>query len=294
MEDTRETQLPVADVSDPIATDLPCAFCSYNLRGVRRDGACPECGRPVERTINEDLRLANPAWLAFQARTMLWLIAVGLLNTQTPGPIYERWAMPLLFTFASSAALLYACWRLGTPEGDEPPEDMLGTQQRAVRLAGIAAAGLAVLDVISYVFDGLWKFRSDLALGAMFFIRSAVIVVLDWLVVMLVYRLARRVRPAEPSLIGHAKLVLWALPIAHLALVLTGLASLLIEPGASESASNVIATVWTVIQWCSPVVIMAFAMFCGRMHQALARAASESESKPAPSMTPASAAALSE
>src|SRR5258706_6479580 len=33
-----------------LTRDLPCIYCSYNLRALPIDQACPECGRPISRT----------------------------------------------------------------------------------------------------------------------------------------------------------------------------------------------------------------------------------------------------
>ena len=47
----------VKDVADAIDTDLPCR-CGYNLRGLPRDGGCPECGQNITRLL-DDLEQAS-------------------------------------------------------------------------------------------------------------------------------------------------------------------------------------------------------------------------------------------
>jgi ribosomal protein L37E len=34
-----------------VATDLRCGACGHNVRGVRKDAACPECGHPVAESL---------------------------------------------------------------------------------------------------------------------------------------------------------------------------------------------------------------------------------------------------
>lgn len=66
--------------------NLRCRGCGYSLRGLRADGTCPECGRPVSfSTGPSELRYGDPVWLRrvfLGVRLMLagWsLIGAGLL-----------------------------------------------------------------------------------------------------------------------------------------------------------------------------------------------------------------------
>src|SRR4051794_11063247 len=43
-----------AMTSQTIQHDLPCLGCGYNLRGLRGEGQCPECGLPVAESIAGD------------------------------------------------------------------------------------------------------------------------------------------------------------------------------------------------------------------------------------------------
>ena len=47
-----ELQTVALDSAGEMAADLPCAACSYNLRGLAMSGACPECGRPVQVSLD--------------------------------------------------------------------------------------------------------------------------------------------------------------------------------------------------------------------------------------------------
>lgn len=48
-----------------VQADTPCRRCSYNLRGLKQDGRCPECGTPVGvSTLGEQLGYSDPRWLA--------------------------------------------------------------------------------------------------------------------------------------------------------------------------------------------------------------------------------------
>lgn len=53
-----------ADLTGYLDRDVACRGCGYNLRGLLRDGACPECGSPVARSLESDLlEFASPAYL---------------------------------------------------------------------------------------------------------------------------------------------------------------------------------------------------------------------------------------
>lgn len=48
--------------AQPLTADLPCGGCRYNLRGLRPDGRCPECGAPVKRSFLH-ARSAQGRWV---------------------------------------------------------------------------------------------------------------------------------------------------------------------------------------------------------------------------------------
>lgn len=51
--------------SQALTFDLPCPRCGYNLRGLRENARCPECGSLVADAITGDwLVLAHPRWVA--------------------------------------------------------------------------------------------------------------------------------------------------------------------------------------------------------------------------------------
>lgn len=49
--------------NEPIALDLACYSCEYNLRGLRPGGYCPECGRPIADSLAAcDEKLGPAKW----------------------------------------------------------------------------------------------------------------------------------------------------------------------------------------------------------------------------------------
>ena len=76
-----EPQPPVVD--DRVATDLPCLSCGYNLRTLRSDGRCPECGADVADTVAVRLSLMSARdWTRTLGRGLnllaIWLVAAAV------------------------------------------------------------------------------------------------------------------------------------------------------------------------------------------------------------------------
>ncbi|MEM6459997.1 MAG: hypothetical protein AAF710_11475 [Planctomycetota bacterium] len=86
-----------------IAADLPCVTCGYLLRMQPTDGACPECGDPVRKTLDEGnvrlmpldwlrrvqaaavcFALTPPLLLVFGLGVLAWLLGVVTLCVETP------------------------------------------------------------------------------------------------------------------------------------------------------------------------------------------------------------------
>lgn len=77
------------DEQERIDVDLLCAHCNYNLRTLRLDANCPECGLAVETSSRRDvLALAPPGWrrLAARAGTLFhWGAALAVVPPFYPG-----------------------------------------------------------------------------------------------------------------------------------------------------------------------------------------------------------------
>ncbi len=249
--------------------DLSCAICSYNLKGQPKSGLCPECGRAVERTLNQELTLADPAWLRFQARSMLWLIAVCLLNYRPTVLRYQYEPVYLILELAMAVIVVYACWCLARPEGHEPPPDSLGAQQRGLKVVAVVVAVWVALQTVASI-SPEFMFQNAKVLGLLGLIGTGALIVLNWLVGILLYKLARRSK--NQSMIAHAKLVLWALPISQLAQFAISLGV-----GLASDSRQVQLAAYSLMGWGMGIVFYGTVALLGRMHEMLAATANSAQ-----------------
>ena len=118
-DETSETQ---ASDRGRVEGDLPCSGCGYNLRTLFRDGDCPECARPIARTIEGDLLCRCQRWWLRRMRVGLLIAMVGLILGMAFATLFlagnlERrlsWAWSLravrwLYTKESRGALSVFC-----------------------------------------------------------------------------------------------------------------------------------------------------------------------------------------
>jgi hypothetical protein len=109
--------------ADESGSTTPCLRCGYNLRGLRDDGRCPECGLAVARSAvsGDDLGHAPPGWLAslaWGARivcfTMAFMILWGRLIAPLLLPTSLEWDVVMSAPLA--AAFAAGVWLLSRPQ----------------------------------------------------------------------------------------------------------------------------------------------------------------------------------
>lgn len=140
------------DASGVIGIDHYCRRCGYNLRGLREEGICPECGSPVGLSIRGDmLRFADPDWvdkLAMGIKIILWMVlAKVLIAVLIPAGVVSLQLAELLF-FAVAVADFYGAWLLTEPEPKIIGEDTNITARRVVRIALIVGIASTLLELI--------------------------------------------------------------------------------------------------------------------------------------------------
>lgn len=212
-----------------------CISCGYDLAGLPRDGVCPECGTPIERSYAPDLLENRSIEFLMQLRSGLSLVVWSILTqvalkllaftggiaAMTMGfappssqPIFE------LFTRAVGLVLtilvLWGWWRITTPDPSRAGTDLDVKPRKVIRVAVVlqAAVGLAGL-AFAAAYVGTQAISNTLAIIALgvglayglawivqFF---AVMLYLQWL--------ARRI--PDPKLHGEARQFMWLGPLLY-------------------------------------------------------------------------------
>lgn len=135
MDNPVSTSSPSED--QQVAKDTPCRRCSYNLRGLRMNGQCPECGTPVGvSTLGDLLRFSDPAWLQKLGwGLMLVMVEVGTAVAVVGVSLYiflgswRSWIMLVGAVIGISGA-----WLLTVPDPSGLGEAQYATTRRFVRV----------------------------------------------------------------------------------------------------------------------------------------------------------------
>jgi len=147
---------PEAAVVDGIVGgDFPCRRCGDNLRGLPRDGKCPECNAPAEISISNDLlRYSEPTYL-HTLRRGIHLIFLGIITgfvaaILTVVLFRSAGASPLgaLVRFAAAIPDLVGSWMLTAPDPSGVGESRYGTIRRTIRYCIIAGAADSFIDTM--------------------------------------------------------------------------------------------------------------------------------------------------
>ncbi len=93
---------------DIVADDRPCMGCSYNLRGLRRDGACPECGALVARSMFPSLLAAGERKHIARLRLGAALLVVAILCAGVRDAL--TWTMGALWRLRSNEQPIVSVW----------------------------------------------------------------------------------------------------------------------------------------------------------------------------------------
>jgi hypothetical protein len=210
------------------------------LRGLRTDARCPECGVPVDVSVNGDLlRFSDPKYVAKLhqgIRLMLWAILVDVLEIAAVfivglgGIMSSRVSSTGAQLLAWGALVLnfIGAWLLTTPDPSGVAEDRYGTSRKVVRFALFASLlnnAVSVVDQVPFPPTVNATFRMVTALCAL-----AVIV---GLFAQLQYLEKLALRLPDQSLSNRARDIKWGFSITLTAIVLFGILFIILGRGSA-------------------------------------------------------------
>lgn len=168
MEGPLDIAADIFDKSGVIRMDVSCRRCGYNLRGLRRDGRCPECGRPVGLSLLGDLlRYADPNWVESLARGSRLILnglsasliaaiaaaAVAVVAQATAGGtgsirVQAALAVCRVAAILGLLAFYYGAWVMTSPDPTRVGEDLYATSRKLVRITLLVGVGNTAMQMI--------------------------------------------------------------------------------------------------------------------------------------------------
>ncbi len=137
------------DASGVIGIDHHCRRCGYNLRGLREEGICPECGSPVGFSIRGNfLRFADPIWvdkLAQGLKIILWMLLFKVL-VRTASPAIGD-SLTAVLGLVVEVISFYGVWLLTEPEPCAAIEYNNITARKFIRIASIIGIAGSLLGL---------------------------------------------------------------------------------------------------------------------------------------------------
>jgi len=144
------------ETAEPLARDVLCRHCGYNLRGHRPSQRCSECGTPVRDSLRPDeLQYADPDWLdklRLGMTLILWSIVGGFLLGFVGAILASSANSPVVLVLAylfSAVLQTYGVFLLTTQEPRIALTEDPVTLRRAIRVCAIVMlVGGAIQNVL--------------------------------------------------------------------------------------------------------------------------------------------------
>ncbi|MCC6906722.1 MAG: hypothetical protein IT430_02160 [Phycisphaerales bacterium] len=149
------TATPATQRDAPAVDDFTCIFCEYILRGLQRDGVCPECGGPVSASIDPErfVRVDARALRRIRNGTAGLVLAPGivLLFALIRGAVPSI-ALDAVLAVAAAVWVALSAVLLSVPPRPLQPPRAMELRRRVLRFMSPLAV-LAALAAIALPLD---------------------------------------------------------------------------------------------------------------------------------------------
>lgn len=216
------------DAHGAIAEDSECKRCGYNLRGLKEDGRCPECGTPIGLSTQGDLLcFADPEWVEKVGHGMtiiLWMMLIGVIIGALAGFLaavgFQLRTFTAVLSLAAYAVSFYGVWLMTEPDPSGIGEDPNLTARKVIRITLIVGIGGQLASAVAQAAPGG---GAPLTLLVTAFAAGLVGVVGEFAKYFYYEYLALRI--PEVSLAERAHFLKWAYPIALGLVLVAGVAA---------------------------------------------------------------------
>lgn len=221
------------NLTGQVIDDRACRKCSYNLRGLPKDGRCPECGTAIGISIcGDQLRFSHPAWIR-QVGDGLMLILWGLLVTFVVAIIAgiaapKEKVIQQLLIFLGSIVGVFGTWQMTAPDPSGVGEKRGLTSRKLVRIAVLTGIVASFLQL--FVAAGV----ASLATAGIIAACALVGVAGEFAKIHYIGILASRL--PDRALMARAHLLKWALAVCYGAMVVLGFVAAMVMYSALSNA----------------------------------------------------------
>lgn len=254
-------RLPV-DAQGSLIADIACRRCGYNLRGLREEGACPECGSAVGLSTRGDfLRFASPTWvnkLAFGLSIILWSILFSILSycavfsvaALAPGMAPATLILVLLANLVG----FIGAWLLTEADPSALGEDRYAKARKIARIGLFVSVGLSLTEVIQSVLPSSPAIITTFEIIGMGL--GAVALIGEFFLFVYIEHLALRI--PDPKLASRSRLLRWTIVIATGSLIL----SKLMQNISASLKSNALEVAVAIPAIFGSLLLLAFGVAC--------------------------------
>ena len=232
----------VPPAGEVVNEDIPCRKCGYNLRSMRTDGRCPECGTSVWVSLQGTLlRYSDPNWVETIRRGFARMIAgitivvAVIIVAIILGAMRMLDVIVLVQLVGIAGWLIYmwGIWLITEPDPSGLGEDQYGTSRKIIRVGVVCQA---VGQVLEFVQEDRMPPGARLLLTIVAVLLGIVALVAIYAQLQYLQKLALRIPDLKLS--QRSRFLKLAIVISYGTLIVSGLGVVLLGGGVGSVVSG--------------------------------------------------------